>query len=135
MIYLRFFLSIHHNTIGNLPRIRLPDNRKVDQPTFVIFDAFSDDAGRDAHLSRKVAKALMKKAAELIAEPPTIEKADVLADRLSGYRPKVTLRSGSLLICPHSLAGMPFPGLLHFDREEPFVWLSFTERPSSASMN
>ena len=52
--------------------------------TFAIFDAFPDDAGGDAHLSGKVAKALMKKAPELLAEPPKIEKADVLADRLPG---------------------------------------------------
>jgi quinol monooxygenase YgiN len=45
---------------------------------------FPDDAGRDAHLSGKVAKALMEKAPELLAEPPKIEKADVLADRLLG---------------------------------------------------
>jgi hypothetical protein len=50
----------------------------------IIFDAFADDAGRDAHLSGKVAKALMEKASELLAEPPKIEKADVLADRLLG---------------------------------------------------
>ncbi|PYJ39057.1 MAG: antibiotic biosynthesis monooxygenase [Verrucomicrobia bacterium] len=49
---------------------------------FAIFDAFPDDAGRDAHLSGKVAEALMEKAPELLAEPPKIEKADVLADRL-----------------------------------------------------
>ncbi|PYJ55520.1 MAG: antibiotic biosynthesis monooxygenase [Verrucomicrobia bacterium] len=52
--------------------------------TFAIFDAFPDEAGRDAHLSGKVAKALMEKAPELLAEPPKIEKADVLADRLPG---------------------------------------------------
>jgi len=50
--------------------------------TFAIFDAFSDDAGRDAHLSGKVAKALMAKAPELLAQSPKIEKADVLADKL-----------------------------------------------------
>jgi quinol monooxygenase YgiN len=50
--------------------------------TFAIFDAFPDDVGRDAHLAGKVAKALMEKAPELLAEPPKIEKADVLADRL-----------------------------------------------------
>ena len=33
---------------------------------------------------RKLAKALMQKAPELLAEPPKIEKADVLADRLLG---------------------------------------------------
>jgi quinol monooxygenase YgiN len=52
--------------------------------TFAIFDAFPDEAGRDAHLSGKVAKALMEKAPELLVEPPKIEKADVLADRLLG---------------------------------------------------
>ena len=52
--------------------------------TFAIFDAFADDAGRDAHLSGKVAKALMEKAPDLLAEPPKIEKADLLADRLPG---------------------------------------------------
>jgi quinol monooxygenase YgiN len=52
--------------------------------TFAIFDAFPDDAGRDAHLSGKVAKALMEKAPDLLAQPPKIEKADVLADRLPG---------------------------------------------------
>jgi quinol monooxygenase YgiN len=52
--------------------------------TFAIFDAFPDEAGRDAHLSGKVAQALMEKAPELLAEPPTIEKADVLADRPNG---------------------------------------------------
>ena len=52
--------------------------------TFAIFDAFPDEAGRDAHLSGKVAKALMGKAPKLLAEPPKIEKADVLADRLMG---------------------------------------------------
>jgi quinol monooxygenase YgiN len=52
--------------------------------TFAIFDAFSDEAGRDAHLSGKVAKTLIQKAPDLLAEPAAIEKADVLADRLPG---------------------------------------------------
>ena len=55
---------------------------RLGSTTFAIFDAFPDDAGRDAHLSGKVAEALMEKALELLAEPPKIEKADVLADRL-----------------------------------------------------
>ena len=50
--------------------------------TFGIFDAFPDDAGRQAHLSGQVAEALMAKASELLAEPPTIEKVDVLAAKL-----------------------------------------------------
>jgi quinol monooxygenase YgiN len=50
--------------------------------TFAIFDAFLDDAGRDAHLSGKMAKALMEKAPELLAQPPKIERVEVLADKL-----------------------------------------------------
>ncbi len=51
---------------------------------FGIFDAFPDDAGRQAHLSGKVAAALMAKAPELLASPPQIEKVDVLAAKLPG---------------------------------------------------
>ena len=50
--------------------------------TFGIFDAFPDDAGRQAHLSGRVAAALMAKAPELLAKPPVIEKIDVLAAKL-----------------------------------------------------
>ena len=50
--------------------------------TFGIFDAFPNEAGRQAHLSGKVAAALMAKASELLAKPPTIEKVDVLAAKL-----------------------------------------------------
>lgn len=52
--------------------------------TFGIFDAFPDDAGRQAHLSGRVAEALMAKAAELLSEQPKIEKIDVLAAKLPG---------------------------------------------------
>jgi quinol monooxygenase YgiN len=47
--------------------------------TFGIFDAFPDDAGREAHLSGKVALALMEKAPDLLMAKPTIEKLDVVA--------------------------------------------------------
>jgi quinol monooxygenase YgiN len=50
--------------------------------TFGIFDAFPDEDGRQAHLSGKVAAALMAKAPELLAVPPNIEKVDVLAAKL-----------------------------------------------------
>ena len=50
--------------------------------TFGIFDSFPDDAGRQAHLSGRVAAALMAKASELLAKPPVIEKVDVLAAKL-----------------------------------------------------
>ena len=47
--------------------------------TFGIFDAFPDEAGRQAHLSGRVAAALMAKAPELLSSPPSIERVDVLA--------------------------------------------------------
>jgi quinol monooxygenase YgiN len=51
--------------------------------TFGIFDVFPDEKGRQAHLSGRVAEALMAKAPELLAEAPRIEKADVLAAKLA----------------------------------------------------
>jgi len=52
--------------------------------TFGIFDAFPDEAGRQAHLSGRVAAALMAKAPDLLSQPPSIEKVDVLATKLPG---------------------------------------------------
>ena len=46
---------------------------------FGIFDAFPDEAGRQAHLSGQVAAALMTQAPDLLSSPPSIEKVDVLA--------------------------------------------------------
>jgi quinol monooxygenase YgiN len=50
--------------------------------TFGIFDAFPDDAGRQAHLSGRVAAALLAKAPELFSQAPSIERIDVLASKL-----------------------------------------------------
>jgi quinol monooxygenase YgiN len=52
--------------------------------TFGIFDVFPDEAGREAHLNGAVAAALMDKAPELLAEAPSIDKIDVLVDKLPG---------------------------------------------------
>ena len=49
---------------------------------FGIFDAFADEAGRDAHLAGQVAAALAERASELLAHAPIIEEVDVLADKL-----------------------------------------------------
>ena len=57
---------------------------RIGPSTFGIFDAFPDEAGRQAHLSGRVAAALMAKAPELLAQPPLIEKVDVLAAKLPG---------------------------------------------------
>jgi quinol monooxygenase YgiN len=57
---------------------------KLGPTTYAIFDAFPDEAGREAHLNGKVAAALMAKAGELFATPPSIHKLDVLASKLPG---------------------------------------------------
>ncbi|MDQ3458197.1 MAG: antibiotic biosynthesis monooxygenase [Deinococcota bacterium] len=49
--------------------------------SFGIFDTFPDDAGRQAHLSGRVAAALMENAGELF-EQPSIEQVDILAAKL-----------------------------------------------------
>ena len=51
--------------------------------SFGIFDAFPDESGRQAHLAGRVAAALGASAAELLAVPPTVEAADVLAWKLA----------------------------------------------------
>jgi len=47
--------------------------------SFGIFDTFDDEAGRKAHLSGQIAAALMGKADELLAVPPDLRMADILA--------------------------------------------------------
>jgi len=54
--------------------------------TFGIFDTFADEQGRQAHLNGKVAAALKEKAGELLAQPPKIEKVDVVAAKLPQHR-------------------------------------------------
>ena len=50
--------------------------------TFGIFDTFTDNKGREAHLNGSIAKALKARSSELFAQPPSIEKTDILACKL-----------------------------------------------------
>lgn len=56
---------------------------RLGKSTFGIFDAFTDEAGRQAHLAGKVAKALFAAAPELFSEPPVVEQVDIIASKLS----------------------------------------------------
>lgn len=56
--------------------------------TYGIFDSFADDAGRSAHLGGKIAAALVAKAGELLASPPQLEKADILASNIRAQAAK-----------------------------------------------
>jgi len=55
--------------------------------TFGIFDTFANDGGRQAHLTGELAKTLMAKASQLLVNPPSIEKADVLAAKHQEFEP------------------------------------------------
>jgi quinol monooxygenase YgiN len=52
---------------------------QIGPSTFGIFDTFSDEDGRRAHLNGEIAKALMAKASELLASAPVIEQVTLLA--------------------------------------------------------
>ncbi len=57
---------------------------RIGPSTFGIFDAFPDEAGRQAHLSGGVARALKEQASDLFSEPPSIGEIEVLASKLPG---------------------------------------------------
>ncbi len=55
---------------------------KLGPTTFGIFDAFADEAGRQAHLTGPIAQALMAQAPTLFSKPPSIERLDVLGAKI-----------------------------------------------------
>ena len=57
---------------------------QIGTSTFGIFDAFLNEAGRQAHLDGPIAKALGANAPKLLAQPPSIERIDVLGAKLPG---------------------------------------------------
>jgi quinol monooxygenase YgiN len=52
---------------------------RTSDTTFWIFDTFETTEAREAHLNGEIAAALMAKADELLAAPPEIMSANVLA--------------------------------------------------------
>jgi quinol monooxygenase YgiN len=55
---------------------------RLNNSTFLIFDTFPDNIGRQAHLSGKVAKALKDRSSELFSRPPVIEELDIIAVKM-----------------------------------------------------
>lgn len=55
---------------------------RLGKSSFAIFDAFHDEAGRQAHLNGATAKALMTQAPNLFTAPPVIEPLDVMGAKL-----------------------------------------------------
>ena len=52
---------------------------KLSDTTFGIFDTFSDEAGRQAHLNGPIAAALGQAGPGLLAKDPDIQRPDILA--------------------------------------------------------
>ena len=52
---------------------------KLGPGRFGIFDTFSTEEGRTAHVSGEIAKALFARAEELFAVPPQVEMLEILA--------------------------------------------------------
>ena len=57
---------------------------KLGDGRFAIFDTFKDEAGRNAHLTGDIAKALFAKAEELFSPAPAVEKVEILASKAPG---------------------------------------------------
>jgi quinol monooxygenase YgiN len=55
---------------------------KIGPALFGIFDTFTDQDGRAAHVNGEVAKALLARAEELFVTPPQIQPVDILAEEL-----------------------------------------------------
>jgi quinol monooxygenase YgiN len=55
---------------------------KISPSKFAIFDTFTDQPGRNAHLTGEIAKALFARAAELFAKPPKIDQPEILAVKM-----------------------------------------------------
>lgn len=55
---------------------------RLSKSSFAIFDAFRDEAGRQAHLNGPIAAALMAQAPNLFTDPPVIEALEVVGAKL-----------------------------------------------------
>ncbi len=54
---------------------------KEDDGAYAVFDTFDDEAGRDAHLTGSIAKALMAKADEVFSNKLQIHKIQIIANK------------------------------------------------------
>ncbi len=55
---------------------------KLGPSTYGVFDAFTDEANRQAHLTGPIAAALMEHAPNLFSEAPSIEPIELLGVKL-----------------------------------------------------
>lgn len=65
--------------------------------SFAIFDTFSDDTGRQAHLHGPLAAALTARASELFARPPDIQPVEPFAAKAPPLGPDATVHQALLV--------------------------------------
>lgn len=77
------FLNVGKQLVGDESKTLSWYAIKMDATTYAIFDTFADDSGRDAHLTGKVAAALMENAPVLLDgfEASAIQKIDIIASK------------------------------------------------------
>lgn len=77
------FLNAGKQLVGDEPETLSWYAIKLDDVTYAIFDTFTEDAGRDAHLTGKVAAALMENAPVILEgfEASAIQKIDILTSK------------------------------------------------------
>ena len=73
------FVKAGRDIVAQEPGTRVWYGFKVDDSTFGIFDAFEDEAARQAHLNGQIPAALASAGPELLAKDPDIRLVDVLA--------------------------------------------------------
>jgi quinol monooxygenase YgiN len=71
-------LKLANDEVGTIVWFAL----RTDETTFWIVDAFPDEAARQTHLTGRIAEALMANAERLLAGPPQILPADILAAKV-----------------------------------------------------
>jgi len=54
---------------------------KEGEGSYSVLDTFNDEAGREAHLTGEIAKALMANAATLFSEAPKIHKIELVGEK------------------------------------------------------
>jgi quinol monooxygenase YgiN len=76
---LEAFLNAGRAIVDDEPGTRVWYAFRVDGSTFGIFDAFEDEAARQAHLTGRIPQALGEVGPDLLAKDPDIRMVDVLA--------------------------------------------------------
>jgi len=94
------FLHVGHQLVNDEPEtihwFALKYN-DTNPPTYAIFDTFTTEGGRTAHLTGKVAAALMENAPTLLSPPPQIAYANLIASRLGALSTGVTVGTRTIL--------------------------------------